>query len=165
MDRRGGGSLTNTTRDEGAHHDMHDTLLPKGWRRPAGYANGVAARGRTIYVAGQIGWNAQGKFETDDFTAQVRQALANVRAVLEAGGAAPRHLTRLTWYVTDKHEYLANLPAIGAAYREVIGRIFPAMTLIEVKGLLEARARVEIEATAVVPEPQRRPARKSSRSR
>ncbi|HSE77717.1 MAG TPA: RidA family protein [Alphaproteobacteria bacterium] len=144
---------------------MHDTLLPKGWRRPAGYANGVAARGRTIYVAGQIGWNAQGLFETDDFTAQVRQALANVRAVLEAGGAAPRHLTRMTWYVTDKHEYLANLPAIGDAYRDVIGRIFPAMTLIEVKGLLEARAKVEIEATAVVPEPRRNPVRKSSRSR
>ena len=165
MDRRSGGGLNRAARNEGAHHDMHDTLLPKGWRRPAGYANGVAARGRTIFVAGQIGWNARGKFETDDFTAQVRQALANVRAVLEAGGAAPRHLTRMTWYVTDKHEYLASLPAVGAAYREVIGKIFPAMTLIEVKALVEDRARVEIEATAVVPEPPRKPPRKASRRR
>ena len=144
---------------------MHDTILPKGWRRPKGYANGVAARGRIIFVAGQIGWNAEKKFETDDFPGQVRQALANVRAVLEAGGATPAHLTRMTWYVTDKHEYLANLSAVGAAYREAVGKNFPAMTLIEVKALVEDRARVEIEATAVVPDRPRKPARKTSRRR
>lgn len=131
---------------------MNQFLLPPGWPRPKGYANGVAARGRFVFVAGQIGWSPEGRFASDDFVAQVGQALRNVRAVLAAGGATPEHLVRLTWFVTDKEEYRTNLAAVGGVYREVMGRNFPAMTLVEVKGLLEDRAKVEIEATAVVPE-------------
>jgi enamine deaminase RidA (YjgF/YER057c/UK114 family) len=128
-------------------------LQPTGWAPPRGYANGVEARGRLVVTAGQIGWDpATGEFESDDFAAQVRQALLNVRAVLAEAGAEPRHLVRLTWYVTDRAAYLASTREIGAAYREVIGRHFPAMAVVVVAGLLEARARVEIEATAVVPE-------------
>jgi enamine deaminase RidA (YjgF/YER057c/UK114 family) len=104
-----------------------------------------------VFVAGQIGWNAQSEFETDDFTGQVRQALANVVAVLAEAGAEPSHITRMTWYITDKHEYLAQVREVGAAYRETIGAHYPAMTLVQVAALLEDRARVEIEATAVVP--------------
>jgi enamine deaminase RidA (YjgF/YER057c/UK114 family) len=126
-------------------------LLPEGWPRPKGYANGVAASGRQIVVAGMIGWDAQGVFHSDDFAAQARQALANIVAVLEAGGASPRHLVRMTWYVTDKREYLAALPAIGAAFRELIGHYDIAMTAVQVAALIEDRAKVEIEATAVVP--------------
>jgi enamine deaminase RidA (YjgF/YER057c/UK114 family) len=126
-------------------------LLPEGWPRPKGYANGVAASGRQIFVAGMIGWDAQGVFHSDDFAAQARQALANIVAVLEAGGASPRHLVRMTWYVTDKREYLAALPAIGAAFRELIGHYDIAMTAVQVAALIEDRAKVEIEATAVVP--------------
>jgi enamine deaminase RidA (YjgF/YER057c/UK114 family) len=129
---------------------MH-ALLPAGWPRPKGYANGVAASGRQIVVAGMIGWDAQGVFHSDDFAAQARQALANIVAVLEAGGASPRHLVRMTWYVTDKREYLAALPAIGAAFRELIGHYDIAMTAVQVVALIEDRAKVEIEATAVVP--------------
>jgi enamine deaminase RidA (YjgF/YER057c/UK114 family) len=128
------------------------TLLPAGWKKPKGYANGIAARGTMIAVAGQIGWTAEERFETDDFAGQARQALQNIVAVLREGGARPEHLTRLTWYVTDKHEYLASLPALGAAYREVIGPHYPAMTLVEVRALVEDRAKVEIEATAVLPD-------------
>jgi enamine deaminase RidA (YjgF/YER057c/UK114 family) len=124
-------------------------LQPAGWAPPRGYANGVAASGRTIFVAGQVGWNATGVFETDDFVAQVEQALLNVVAVLRAGGAGPEHLVRLTWYITDKAAYVVRRQEIGAAYRRVIGRHFPAMTLVVVAGLLEDRALVEIEATAV----------------
>jgi enamine deaminase RidA (YjgF/YER057c/UK114 family) len=131
---------------------MSRTLLPPGWPTPKGYANGVAARGAQVFVAGQIGWTPQEKFETDSFTGQARQALLNVVAVLAAAGAKPEHLVRMTWYVTDKQEYLANLAEIGRAYREVIGRSFPAMTLVEVKALVEDRAKVEIEATAVIPD-------------
>jgi enamine deaminase RidA (YjgF/YER057c/UK114 family) len=131
---------------------MSRTLLPPGWPTPKGYANGVAARGTQVFVAGQIGWTPQEKFETDAFAGQARQALLNVVAVLAAGGASPEHLVRMTWYVTDKQEYLANLAEIGRVYREVIGRSFPAMTLVEVKALVEDRAKVEIEATAVVPD-------------
>ena len=128
-----------------------EALQPPGWAAPRGYANGIAAEGRLVFVAGQVGWNAQGHFETDDFVGQVRQALENVVAVLAVAGAAPTHITRLTWYVTDKHDYVAALREVGRAYRDVIGRHYPAMTLVQVAALLEDRAKVEIEATAVVP--------------
>ena len=131
---------------------MNQALLPAGWKRPKGYANGVAANGRQIFVAGMIGWDAEERFRTDDFGGQVRQALANVVAVLAAGGAKPEHITRMTWYVTDKREYLAALPAIGAAFREMIGHYQVAMTAVQVSALMEDRAKVEIEVTAVVPE-------------
>ena len=126
-------------------------LQPEGWAAPRGYANGIAAEGRVLFVAGQVGWNARGEFETDDFVAQVEQALSNVVAVLHAGDAGPEHLVRLTWYVTDKATYVARRTDIGAVYRRVIGRHYPAMTLVVVAGLLEDGALVEIEATAVVP--------------
>lgn len=125
-------------------------LQPEGWAPPRGYANGVTAEGRTVFVAGQVGWNARGEFESDDFVAQVEQALHNIVAVLKTAGATPEHLVRLNWYITDKGLYLARQREIGEAYRRVIGRHFPAMTLVVVAGLLEERARVEIEATAVV---------------
>ena len=125
-------------------------LQPPEWTPPRGYSNGIEAEGRLVFVAGQIGWNGQGEFETDDFPGQVRQALANIVAVLADAGAEPRHITRLTWYITDKAEYLANLRQVGAAYRDVIGSHYPTMTLVQVADLLEDRAKVEIEATAVV---------------
>jgi len=131
-------------------------LQPKGWTPPRGYANGVAARGTQVFVGGQIGWNAQQQFESDDFVAQARTALSNVVAVLAEAGARPEHLVRLTWYVVDKREYVASYRALGAVYRQVVGRHFPAMTAVEVKALIEDRARVEIEATAVVPDPPAR---------
>ncbi len=127
-----------------------EILQPPGWARPRGYANGVAATGRQVFVAGQIGWDAEQRFASDDFAAQVRQALANVVAVLACAGAKPEHLVRMTWYVTSRDEYNAALTEIGAAYRELIGRNFPAMSVVVVAGLLEPRAKVEIEATAVV---------------
>jgi len=129
-----------------------EIVHPPGWPQPRGYSNGVAARGRQVYVAGQVGWDEQCKFQTDDFVGQTRQALKNIVAVLAAGGAKPEHITRMTWYVTSKREYLGAGPALGAAYREVIGRHYPAMTAIEVSALIEDRAKVEIEVTAVVPE-------------
>jgi enamine deaminase RidA (YjgF/YER057c/UK114 family) len=127
-------------------------LQPPGWVAPKGYANGIAARGTLVFVGGQIGWNAHQQFETDDFVEQARRALLNVVAVLAEAGAAPEHIVRLTWYVVDRREYVANLRALGVAYRDVIGRHFPAMTAVEVSALIEDRARVEIEATAVVPD-------------
>ena len=127
-----------------------EILQPPGWASPRGYANGVAAEGRQVYVAGQIGWDAEQRFASDDFAAQVRQALANVVAVLRCAGAGPEHLVRMTWYVTSRDEYNAALPEIGAAYRELVGKNFPAMSVVVVAALLEPRARVEIEATAVV---------------
>ena len=127
-----------------------EILQPPGWTPPRGYANGVAATGRQVYVAGQIGWDAGQRFASDDFAAQVRQALANVVAVLRCAGAGPEHLVRMTWYVTSRDEYNAALPGIGAAYRELIGKNFPAMSVVVVAALLEPRAKVEIEATAVV---------------
>ena len=130
---------------------MNQPLLPQGWPRPKGYANGVAASGRQIFVAGMIGWDAQGVFHSDDFAAQARQALANIVAVLEAGGAKAQHITRMTWYVTNKREYAAALPAIGAAFRELIGHYDIAMTAVQVAALIEDRAKDEIEVTAVVP--------------
>jgi enamine deaminase RidA (YjgF/YER057c/UK114 family) len=129
---------------------MHQLLHPKHWTPAKGFANGVAASGRQIFVAGQIGWNAAQRFESDDFVAQVEQALANIVAVLAEAEAGPEHLVRLTWYVTDKREYLSRLGEVGEVYRRVIGRHFPAMTLVQVAALLEERAKVEIEATAVV---------------
>jgi enamine deaminase RidA (YjgF/YER057c/UK114 family) len=129
---------------------MH-ILQPPGWARPKGYSNGVAAEGRMVFVAGMIGWNAECRFETDAFVGQVRQALENVLAVLAEAGAEAEHICRMTWYVTDKQEYLAHLREVGLAYRSVIGDHFPAMTLVEVAALVEDRAKVEIEATAVVP--------------
>jgi enamine deaminase RidA (YjgF/YER057c/UK114 family) len=126
-------------------------LNPKGWKQPKGYANGIAATGRQVFVAGQIGWNGQEQFETDDFAGQVRLALQNVVAVLAEGGARPEHITRMTWYVVDKKEYLAAARDIGRAYRDVVGAHYPAMTLVQVAALLENRAKVEIEVTAVVP--------------
>jgi enamine deaminase RidA (YjgF/YER057c/UK114 family) len=127
-------------------------ILPSGWPRPRGYANGVAARGRLLCVAGMVGWDAQQRFHSDDFAAQAVQALHNIVAVLEAGGARPSHLVRMTWYVTDKREYLAALPAVGRAFRKLIGHYDIAMTAVQVVALIEDRAKVEIEATAVVPE-------------
>ena len=127
-------------------------LQPPDWAPPKGYANGIAARGTTIFVGGQIGWNGQQQFESDDFVTQARQALRNVLAVLAEAGAGPQHITRMTWYVTDKREYVASYRALGAAYREVVGRHFPAMTAIQVAALIEDRAKVEIEATAMVPD-------------
>ncbi len=129
----------------------HTSLQPPGWARPRGYANGIAAEGRQVFVAGQIGWDAQQKFVSDDFAAQVRQALANIVAVLACAGAGPEHIVRLTWYVTSRDEYNASLAAIGSSYRELIGRNFPAMSVVVVAGLVEPRAKVEIEATAVIP--------------
>jgi enamine deaminase RidA (YjgF/YER057c/UK114 family) len=128
----------------------HRILQPEGWARPRGYANGIAAEGRQVYVSGQIGWDADQRIVGDDFAAQARQALANIVAVLATAGAKPEHLVRLTWFVTSRDEYNAALTAIGAAYRELIGRHYPAMSVVVVAGLLEPRAKVEIEATAVV---------------
>jgi enamine deaminase RidA (YjgF/YER057c/UK114 family) len=131
--------------------DKIDILQPKSWNAPKGYANGMAAIGRQVFIAGQIGWNDQAKLVSDDFVGQVEQALKNIVAVLAEAGGEPRHLVRLTWYLTDKAEYLARQQEIGAAYRRVIGRHFPVMSAIVVAGLLEEGAKVEIEATAVVP--------------
>ncbi|MDN5786666.1 RidA family protein [Pseudorhodobacter sp.] len=130
----------------------HQTLHPKHWMAAKGYANGVAATGRMVFTGGIIGWNADQEFETDDFGAQVAQALLSIKQILAEAGAEPKHLTRLTWYVTDKQEYLASLRAIGAAYREHFGRHYPAMALVQVVALVEDRAKVEIEATAVIPQ-------------
>jgi enamine deaminase RidA (YjgF/YER057c/UK114 family) len=130
----------------------HEILHPKHWKPARGYANGVAASGRMVFTGGIIGWNADQEFETDDFAGQVEQALRNIVEVLAEGGAKPEHLVRLTWYVTDKHEYLASLKEIGVAYKALIGRCYPAMALVQVVGLVEDRAKVEIEATAMVPE-------------
>ena len=129
----------------------NEALLPEGWPRPKGYANGVAASGRQVYVAGQVGWTPDGTWTSDDFGEQCRLALANVAAVLRAGGAEPKHIVRMTWYVTSKREYLAAGRDIGKAFRETIGHYDIAMTAVEVTALMEDRAKVEIEVTAVVP--------------
>ena len=128
------------------------TLQPAGWAAPRGYANGVAARGKQIFVGGQIGWNAQQQFESDDFIAQTAQSLRNVLAVLQEAGAGPEHMVRMTWYVVDRIEYNARLKELGQVYREVMGRNFPAMSCVQVAGLMEMRAKVEIEVTAVLPD-------------
>ncbi|HXQ65136.1 MAG TPA: RidA family protein [Alphaproteobacteria bacterium] len=126
-------------------------LQPPGWPRPKGYSNGIAAEGRLVFIAGMVGWNEAERFETDALAGQARQALKNLLAVLAQAGGKPAHICRMTWYVTDKQEYLANVRELGQAYREVIGNHFPAMTLVEVSALVEDGAKVEIEATAVVP--------------
>lgn len=131
---------------------MIQKLQPPDWAEPKGYANGVLARGTLLFAGGQIGWNAQQQFESDDFVAQTRQTLQNIAAVLKAGGAGPEHMVRMTWYVVDRHEYVARLKEIGAVYREVLGKNFPAMTCVQVAGLVEARAQLEIEVTAVIPD-------------
>ena len=126
-------------------------LLPESWPRPRGYANGVAATGRQVFIAGMIGWDAQGVFHSDDFAAQARQALQNIVDVLREAGGRPEHIVRLTWYVTDKRDYLAAGPEVGTAFREIIGSYNAAMTAVQVTALIEDRAKVEIEATAVIP--------------
>ena len=131
---------------------MIQKIQPPNWLEPKGYANGVLARGATLYVGGQIGWNAQQQFETDDFILQTRQTLQNIAAVLQAGGAGPEHMVRMTWYIVDRVEYNARLREIGGVYREVMGKNFPAMTCVQVAGLVEDRARIEIEVTAVLPD-------------
>ena len=130
---------------------MTQVLLPPGWPRPKGYSNGVAATGRQVFIAGMIGWDAEGRFPSDDFAEQARLALENIVAVLREAGGRPEHIVRMTWYVIDKREYLAAGKAIGQAFREVIGSYNAAMTAVEVKALIEDRAKVEIEATAVIP--------------
>jgi enamine deaminase RidA (YjgF/YER057c/UK114 family) len=127
-------------------------LQPPGWPRPKGYANGIEASGRQVFVAGQIGWDETGAFPSADLAGQVRQTLSNVLAVLAEAGAGPEHVVRLTWYVTDRDEYLGSLKEIGSAYRDIMGRHYPAMAVVAVAGLIEAEAKVEIEATAVVAE-------------
>ena len=127
-------------------------LLPPGWPRPKGYANGISAKGRVIATAGVVGWTAAEEFETDDLAGQFRQVLVNTLAILAEDGAGPEHIVRMTWYVTDIQAYRNSLPAIGAAYRELIGRNFPAMAVVGVTALVEPRARIEIETLAVVPE-------------
>ena len=127
-------------------------LHPKGWKPAIGYSNGVAAKGRMVFTGGMVGWNADCVFETDDFAGQTAQALRNIVAVLAEAGAGPQHIVRLTWYVTSKAEYLGSLKELGAAYKQIIGRHYPAMALVQVVALVEDRAKVEIEATAVIPE-------------
>ena len=129
-----------------------ETLQPPEWPRPKGYANGMSARGRMIFISGQVGWDDHGRFNSDSLTEQVKQALANIVRVLRQGRAGPQHLVRLTWYVLSREAYLREVREIGAAYREVLGKHFPAMSVVEVSGLIEPRALVEIEATAVVPD-------------
>ena len=130
-----------------AHRNLH----PASWKRAVGYANGIAAEGRMVFIGGQIGWNADQVFEADDLVGQIRQTLENIVTVLAEAGAGPEHIVRMTWYVVDKKDYLANLRAIGEAYRAVIGRHYPAMAMVQVVALIEDEAKVEIEATAVLP--------------
>ena len=140
--------MTNKTHDQGPHR----ALQPAGWARPVGYANGIEAKGRVIHVAGQIGWTSQRHFEASDLVAQVRQTLQNIIDVLAEAGARPEHVTTMTWYILDKKDYLAMSKEIGAAYRATMGRHFPAMAVVQVCGLVEDEALVEIQATAIVPE-------------
>jgi enamine deaminase RidA (YjgF/YER057c/UK114 family) len=127
------------------------SINPEGWPRPSGFSNGAVATGTFLAIAGQIGWDERGTFASDEFLGQAAQALRNVVAVLQAAGGAPEHLVRLTWYVTDKREYIEASRDLGAAYREIVGAHYPAMTLVQVAALLEIRAKVEIEATAILP--------------
>jgi enamine deaminase RidA (YjgF/YER057c/UK114 family) len=130
---------------------MNQSFNPPGWPRPKGYSNVISATGRMVFVAGQVGWNEKEEFETDDFVGQTRQALSNIKACLKAADAGPEHMTRMTWYVTNKAEYLDQLADVGNAYRDIMGRVFPVMSLVEVAGLIEVGAKLEIEVTAVVP--------------
>ena len=131
---------------------MLQRLQPPDWAEPKGYANGIAARGTLVFIGGQIGWNAQQQFETDDFIGQCEQILRNILAVLQVAQASPQHMVRMTWYVVDRNEYNARLKELGDIYRKILGKNFPAMTCVEVSGLMEARAKVEIEVTAVLPD-------------
>ena len=131
---------------------IHRRLHPKGWKPAKGYANGVVAKGRTVFLGGQIGWTGEQVFETEDFIGQVRQALSNIVEILREAGGAPEHIVRMTWFITDKAEYLARLDELGQAYRAVLGRHFPSMSVVQVVALMEDAAKVEIEATAVLPE-------------
>lgn len=131
---------------------VHEELHPANWTKPVGYANGIAASGRLVFIGGQIGWTGDQRFEATDLPGQVRQTLENILAVLAEAGGRPEHITRFTWYIVDKQDYLANLKGIGAAYRETMGRHFPAMAMVQVVALIEDEAKVEIEATAVIPE-------------
>ena len=130
---------------------LHEILHPAHWKTAVGYSNGVVGSGRTLFIGGQVGWNGDQVFESDDFVAQVHQTLTNIVDVLKEAGAGPQHLVRLTWYVTDKQEYLERLKEVGGVYREVLGKHFPAMTMVQVADLIEDRAKVEIEATAMIP--------------
>jgi enamine deaminase RidA (YjgF/YER057c/UK114 family) len=132
---------------------MMQRLQPPDWAEPKGYSNGIAARGTMVFVGGQIGWNAKQQFETDDFIAQCAQTLRNVVSVLQQAHAGPEHMVRMTWYVIDRHEYNSRLKELGAVYREVMGKNYPAMTCVQVSGLMEERAKVEVEVTAVLPDP------------
>jgi enamine deaminase RidA (YjgF/YER057c/UK114 family) len=129
----------------------HQSLLPEGWVRPKGYSNGIAAQGRFVLTGGVVGWNAQEEFVAKDFVGQFRQCLENIKAILAEGGARPEHVVRLTWYITSRAEYHASLRDVGAVYREVMGRVYPAMAVVEVSGLMEPTAKIEIEATAIIP--------------
>jgi enamine deaminase RidA (YjgF/YER057c/UK114 family) len=131
---------------------MHTILQPEGWAKPKGYANGIAAAGRQVFVAGQIGWNGQGVFEAQDFVSQFRQALENVIAVLAEAGAKPEHVTTMTWFITDKAAYLRDARGVGQVWREIMGRNYPAMTVVQVVTLIEEAAQIEIQAQAVVPD-------------
>ena len=144
-------SILTLTRAPAPYTARVEVLQPPGWPRPKGYANGSAADGRLVFTAGVVGWNEREEFESDEFPAQFRQCVENIVAILAQAKAEPRHLVRMTWYVTDKRAYLDALPEIGAIYRDVLGKVFPTMAVVEVKGLMEDRALIEIEATAVVP--------------
>ncbi|WIO73909.1 RidA family protein [Porticoccaceae bacterium LTM1] len=126
-------------------------INPEGWPRPRGYSNGILAEGKTLYVGGQIGWDENEQFHSDDFIEQMAQALKNTVAILEAGGAKPEHIVRMTWYITDREEYLKRLKEMGQVYRDIIGRHFPVMAMVQVVALMEERAKVEVETTAVIP--------------
>ncbi len=142
---------TSLTADSLPDNSPHEFLNPKSWKPARGYSNGVVASGRTLFLGGMIGWNGRQEFESDDFVEQAAQALRNIVEVLAEGNAGPEHLVRLTWYVTSRNEYLARLRELGLAYRQIIGQHYPAMSLVQVAGLVEQRALVEIEATAVLP--------------
>lgn len=131
---------------------VHQTLLPSGWNRPKGYSNGIAASGRLVFTAGVVGWDSDERFVAADLVGQFRQVLLNTLAVLAEAGARPEHITRMTWYVTSRDDYLRCLPEVGQIYREVIGKVFPAMAVVEVAALVNSEAKIEIETTAVIPE-------------
>jgi enamine deaminase RidA (YjgF/YER057c/UK114 family) len=143
--------MSETGAETGPMTQPHAFLHPRGWKEPKGFANGIVAEGRTVFLAGQVGWNAQQKFDSHDFVAQTRQALENIVALVHEAGGKAEHITRLTWFVVDKKEYMSRLSDLGAAYRAVMGKHYPVMTLVQVVALVEDQARVEIEATAVLP--------------
>ena len=131
---------------------VHQSILPEGWPRPKGYSQAIVAKGRTVYIAGQVGWNEHEVFESDDFAAQADQAFRNIVTILEAAGGKPEHIVRLTWYVVNKQEYLSAIEGVGAAYRAAFGKTYPVMAVVEVTALMEDRAKIEVEATAVIPD-------------